>query len=617
MFFKQLLVSIFIIFLFVCKATATHVVGGDITYRHIENDSFEITLILYIDCINGSPQAIAQDADGMIGVFDTTGNLLKTLLENRSLPIRINSVNYNCVQPPSNACVDKYTYKYYTRLPQIPGGIILAFQRCCRNNSITNIINPNATGATYWTRIRDTVQTFGFNSSPVFNTLPPNFLCNNSNFVFDHSATDTDGDSLSYELYTPYNGASQTSPLPRPPAAPPYYGVVWASPFDVNNMMKGLPELTIDSISGIIKVLPKIIGQFVVGIGVKEFRKGMLIGFTRRDFQFNVLACQFNIVSSFTKDLKVCNDTVVFINNSVGADSYLWDFGDSTNSNDTSTLKEPMYVYPKPGTYFIKLLVKKGNCSDSTTAQVMISRDTIPFASKDTVICIGTSVLLGTNDTNTFNYRWQPALFLNDSSISRPLATPQYSIKYYVTRTNDICTNTDTVSITVTDLKPHFSGNTLLNCWEAHIVIDSVTTFPEMNWYLNDESVTIKEIKEKQLEKGKTYLVKLKVSDGQCLDSLEKLLSAFSTDTISFIPNVFTPNNDKQNDCYLIEHIQLEKGCSNLLIYNRWGALLFNSDDDGTCWNGTWKGNQVSEGVYFYILKHMSKEYHGTITLMR
>ncbi|MDP1727802.1 MAG: gliding motility-associated C-terminal domain-containing protein [Bacteroidota bacterium] len=606
-----------VVLLFAYRVTATHVVGGDITYRHIVNDSFEITLILYIDCINGNPQAIAQDANAMIGVFDTTGNLLKTLLVNRSLPIRINSVNYNCVQPPSNACVDKYTYTYYTSLPQIPGGIILAFQRCCRNNSITNIINPNATGATYWTRIRDTAQTNGYNSSPVFYTLPPNFLCNNSAFVFNHAATDPDGDSLSYELYTPYMGADQSNPLPRPPATPPYYGVVWASPFDVNNMMKGLPELKIDSISGVITMIPKIVGQFVVGIGVKEFRKGLLIGFTRRDFQFNVLACQFNIVSSFTKDLKVCNDTVAFINNSVGADSYLWDFGDSTSSIDTSTLKEPTYVYPKLGIYFIKLLVKKGNCSDSATAQVIISRDTIPFAGKDTIICIGASVLLGTNDTNMFNYRWQPALFLNDSSISRPLATPQYSIKYYVTRTNDICINTDTVSITVKNLQAHFSGNTLVNCREAHIVIDSVTTFQEMKWYLNDESATLDQIKAKLLEKGKTYLVKLLVSDGQCFDSLEKLLSAFSTDTISFIPNVFTPNNDKQNDCYRIEYIQLEKECANLLIYNRWGALMYNSDEDGTCWDGNWKGTQATEGVYFYILKHMGKEYHGTITLIR
>ena len=592
-------------------------VGGDITYKHIINDSFEITLILYIDCINGNPQAIAQDANAMIGVFDTTGNLIKTILENRSLPIRINSVNYNCVQPPTNACVDKYTYTYYTSLPQIPGGYILAFQRCCRNNSITNIVNPNATGATYWTRIRDTAQTNGYNSSPVFNTLPPNFLCNNSGFVFNHSATDPDGDSLSYELYTPYTGADQSSPMPRPPVAPPYYGVVWASPFDVNNMMKGLPELSIDSISGIIKVIPKIIGQFVVGIGVKEFRKGLLIGFTRRDFQFNVLACQFNIVSSFTKDIKVCNDTVVFINNSIGADSYLWDFGDSTKSNDTSTLKEPTYVYPKHGNYNIKLLVKKGNCSDSTTAQVIIFGDTLPFAGRDTVICIGASVLLGSNDTSTFNYRWQPALFLNDTAISRPLSTPEYSIKYYVTRTNDLCTNTDTVSITVTNLEPQFSGNTLVNCREAKIIIDSVNAFNLMKWFVNDEPVTLDQIKARQLENGRTYLIKLKVSDGQCLDSLEKSLSAFSTDTINFIPNVFTPNNDKQNDCYCIEHIQLEKGCANLLIYNRWGDIMFNSDEDGTCWNGTWKGKNASEGVYFYILKYLKKEYHGTITLIR
>ena len=167
----QTLLICLLSFLISFKAEASHVVGGDLTYKHLVKDSFEITLILYIDCYNGNPTAISQDADGMIGIFDTSGNFIKSLLVSRSLPTRINSVNYNCVVPPSNACVDKYVYVYYTNLPQINGGYILTFQRCCRNVSLSNIINPSATGATYWTAIKDTVQTYGFNNSATFNLL--------------------------------------------------------------------------------------------------------------------------------------------------------------------------------------------------------------------------------------------------------------------------------------------------------------------------------------------------------------------------------------------------------------------------------------------------------------
>jgi alanyl-tRNA synthetase len=54
-------------------------VGGDLTYKHIENDSFQITLKLYVDCINGSQAAINDDVDAVVGIFDSTGALLSTM----------------------------------------------------------------------------------------------------------------------------------------------------------------------------------------------------------------------------------------------------------------------------------------------------------------------------------------------------------------------------------------------------------------------------------------------------------------------------------------------------------------------------------------------------------
>ncbi|MES2689965.1 MAG: PKD domain-containing protein, partial [Bacteroidota bacterium] len=402
---------------------ATHIVGGEIVYKHIANDSFEIRLDLYIDCFNGNPGAIQIDSIAMLGIFDTAGTLIRSMVSPRGLPQRINSVNYNCVIPPTNACVDQYSYLYYTSLPKIPGGYIVSFQRCCRNNSINNIINPGSSGATYWASIPDTSHTAGYNSSARFNSLPPNFICNARDFIFDHSATDPDGDSISYKLYTPYIGADPFNNTPRPPASPPYSGVFWLPPYSEQEMMNGNPELAIDSVTGRLTVKPVNTGQFVVGIAAYEYRKGNLININRRDFQFNVLNCVFNTVSSIGKDIAVCNDTVRFINTSVGADTYLWTFGDSLTTKDTSTLKEPIYVYPGPGRYTVKLVVYKGNCSDSSFSKIEITQDTFRFAGRDTSICKGASVMIGTNDTAGFNYTWSPSLFLDDSLSGMPTST--------------------------------------------------------------------------------------------------------------------------------------------------------------------------------------------------
>lgn len=596
---------------------ATHVVGGDLTYKHLQKDSFEITLVLYIDCVYGNPQAIAQDAYAMVGVFDTTGNLIKTLLEPRSQPIRINSVNYNCVQPPSNACVDKYTYKFFTNLPPINGGYILSYQRCCRNNSITNIVNPGGNGATYWAYLPDTVQSMGFNSSAVFNNVPPNFLCTNRSFIYNHAANDLDGDSLVYELFTPYNGASPSNSLPRPPSAPPYYSVMWENTFNEFNMMKGNPELTINPQTGILNVTPQSVGQYVVGILVKEYRNGKLINLSRRDFQFNVLICQFNLVSSFSENINTCSDTVNFSNKSIGATGYLWKFGIPNATNDTSTQFTPSFIYPYAGKYNVKLIVSNANCTDSSELTVNILRDTMRFAGKDTTICFGDSIQIGTNDTNLYNYTWKPNLFLNNSNIKNPTAKPTQNIQYIVTRNNSLCSNTDTVSITVNQPKAQFKLSYQTNCHEVSIKLDSIAPFPYMDWFLNENLISKSKLESKIYEQNVNYNIKLAINNGLCSDTLEEQFTAQKTDSIILIPNVFSPNNDNLNDCFYIQGINLTWPCSQLFVYNRWGALVFNSQTDGNCWNGTANGTPLSSGVYFYILKHLGKNYNGTIQLSR
>ena len=98
-------------------------------------------------------------------------------------------------------------------LPPLAEGYILSFQRCCRNNTIVNLVDPESTGANFWTYI-EPIDSVGENSSPYFRNLPPNFLCTNTELIFDHSATDADGDSLVYEFFHPFLGGTVSQPRP-------------------------------------------------------------------------------------------------------------------------------------------------------------------------------------------------------------------------------------------------------------------------------------------------------------------------------------------------------------------------------------------------------------------
>ncbi len=68
------------------------------------------------------------------------------------------------------------------------------------------------------------------------------------------------------------------------------------------------------------------------------------------------------------------------------------------------------------------------------------------------------------------------------------------------------------------------------------------------------------------------------------------------------LPNVFSPNNDGKNDLYLpLRTSYVEK--VDMKIFNRWGMLVFETEDPDINWDGKIKGSKqlVSPGVYYYI----------------
>ena len=356
----------------ISEGEATHIVGGEMNYRCLGNDQYEISLTVFRDCFNGVP---FFDSPASIGVFDSSNAFLFQTLVNFTSDDTLDPVLFNpCLVIPPNVCVHRTTYIDTINLPFLAGGYQLAYQRCCRNVTIANIVNPNATGATYYTFISEEALTT-CNSNAVFQEWPPIYICAGEPIVFDHSAIDIDGDSLVYELCAPFTGAIPQFPQPQPPNPPPYDSVTWITPYNTNNMMGGPDVLKIDSQTGLLTGLPTVIGQFVVGVCVKEYRNGVLISTTKRDFQYNVGTCGSMITAALFGDTIQCNDTLTihFQNLSIGASSFLWDFGDPTSNDDTSMSVNASYTYPAPGFYTISLIAGPGEpCVDTFTQTVSV-----------------------------------------------------------------------------------------------------------------------------------------------------------------------------------------------------------------------------------------------------
>jgi len=363
---------------------ATHIIGGEIFYDYLGNNQYRITLKLYRDCAG-----IAFDPSASVGVFNASNN---SLYSSHSIPFPGEQnvpifVDDPCLTLPPNICIRTVSYVTTITLPPNADGYIVAHQRCCRTSIVSNLQNPGNVGVTCMTRIPG--QADLPNSSARFNLLPPVALCLNAPLVFDHSATDPDGDSLVYELCTPWNGGTMAQPAPAPPLAPPYLPIPWGAGYTATNPIPSSPPIAIDPATGVLTVRPTQLGNYVIGVCVSEYRNGILLSTTTRDFMFAVVACDAVVTAVIPPQTQFCTGlTANFGNNSSGGSIWAWDFGDPNTTADTSRLRTPSWTYAQPGTYTVRLIANPGTtCADTAEAIFRMYLNPEPFFDPPAPVC--------------------------------------------------------------------------------------------------------------------------------------------------------------------------------------------------------------------------------------
>lgn len=396
--FSLLIVSIF------CTGglQAKHIIGGVMTYECLGNDVYEFTLRVYRD--DNCTDCAEFDPVANIGIYRCTNcsnQNQNTPFQEISAPLMSSTTvvnpDYPCLIPP-NVVVEEGFYRFQATLPQSEESYHVSYQRCCRNAGITNIFDSENVGATYSINILPDAQEL-CNSSPVFNEFPPTIICAGAPLEFDHSATDPDGDQLVYSFCPPLNGGGTIlgGPLadgcfgaqPVPACPPPYENIQFIAPqYTVQQPMGGNPLITIDENTGLITGTPDIIGPFVVGVCVQEFRNGVLLSTVFRDFQFNVAPCDPTVVADIVADEIIngneflvisCGDSTIFFGNEsfqeTFIDTYEWNF-EIIEEEETYNEWEPVVSFPDTGLYFGNLILNPNTpCGDTAIIRVQIYPD--------------------------------------------------------------------------------------------------------------------------------------------------------------------------------------------------------------------------------------------------
>ena len=158
-------------------------------------------------------------------------------------------------------------------------------------------------------------------------------------------------------------------------------------------------------------------------------------------------ACRFQTVN-ILDSLAACR-TLAFRSQATAStgsiSNYQWDFGDGVLLSGYPVT----HNYKTSGTYTVKLVVSSSaGCKDSISKQVTVTGVTAS-AGSDTIICQNQSVTLK-GGNNASSYAWSPAKFLNDSTLSSPVATISSNTRFFLTVKGALgCTDTSSVLIAV------------------------------------------------------------------------------------------------------------------------------------------------------------------------
>lgn len=283
---------IFCTILAFARASAYHIVGGEIEFITVKAGHYRINLIQYRDeaqVSNPTPDAsvtVVMFKNGNCGANCRVRTFVLPLVSTSEVAY----TKQECAIPELQTSRNIYSEDFVLDPEDFddPQGYYLAWERCCRNEAIKNIVNPGGTGMKYIVDIPPLYKNGApfINSSPVLLKPLSDYACVDQLYYTNFTGTDTDGDSLVYRLADPLNTSSV---IPFPNTSPkPNIPVTWVNGYSSTNAVKGKQPLRI-STRGLLTVNPSETGLYVFSVIVEEWRNEQKIGEVQRDFQMLVV----------------------------------------------------------------------------------------------------------------------------------------------------------------------------------------------------------------------------------------------------------------------------------------------------------------------------------------
>lgn len=306
------------------------------------------------------------------------------------------------------------------------------------------------------------------------------------------------------------------------------------------------------------------------------------------------------------------------------ASSYVWSNGSTaTNSIVVSPTNNAVYTVSGTGV---------NGCKTTATVNVLVNAAPNFISAANGLSCNGNTTQISANFGSGIPVTWYSDAALTQSlavnnGVYFPTTTSAGSYTYYAQGAVGLCTSAAVAVILQNNyVVASFNSNTSSGNLPLNVSFNNTSTGVTLSdifyWNFNNGSTATSYNAATTFVNSGNYSVTLIASNGPCSDTASTIITVNVGDI--FIPEVLTPNSDGHNDVFEIKNIDAYTN-NELLIYNRWGNLIYSMKGYNNTWDGTPNvenktGSQkLPSGSYFYILNlgdSNNKLFKGFVQLM-
>ncbi|MFT7611555.1 MAG: gliding motility-associated-like protein [Parvicellaceae bacterium] len=329
---------------------------------------------------------------------------------------------------------------------------------------------------------------------------------------------------------------------------------------------------------------------------------------------------------AYVEDANGCIDTVQFLVNvnplpnisisgndsiCIGDSTVLTAVGGIAYTWSTTEVTSSISVNPSTTSTYTVTGSDINTCSNTVSVIITVLPPPTASITGDTLVCQGSPILLVASGGGS--YLWNTGAtttFITDS----PVTTTSYSVVASVGTCSD--TAQYTVNVTPTPAADAGSDVTIIIGQTVDLFASGGST---ITW-LADPTLSCTNCDDPTAAPTSSTTYCAEVIENGCVDTACVTVTVDIQCGDLFVPTAFSPNGDGSNDCFKVYSNCLKT--LNLVVYARWGEVVYESSDVDACWDGTYKGEELNTSTFIYIvevslLDGTTESLKGNISLIR